>query len=297
MQGSGLAAPRTSMLGIGSKSGHNAKLAYSFGFNVQSHANDAGSEVENLIIDAETHTLDLTLAWNLTPQLQVAISLARVRNSAGHLDNLISEWHSVLDLPGGDRENLVRDGFLIAYDRQDAGSTAATGTAITQSQSGFADTELSLAYQVLDQAKQSLSVYGFANLPTGNARKLTGSDKIDAGFEVAYSALLSPSWAWHLNLGGVLVGDDSLHKIATQQQFWTASIGTHWQANDRLRWSAQLDGHGAVFESLIEELSEPSVQLAIGLAYGKSWQLYFAEDLSVNHAADFSLGLRWRSAF
>ena len=58
----------------------------------------------------------------------------------------------------------------------------------------------------------------------------------------------------------------------------------------------QLDGHGEVFDSLIEEINKPAWQLTLASNY-KQWQIYFAEDITVNRAADFSLGINWVSQY
>lgn len=287
--GSGLAAPRASQL----DSVGNADRNFAIAINtwLQSHANNAGSATENLLIDAEVHALEVELAWAFAPRLQARVRLGALSNSAGHLDGLISNWHSTFGLPDGDRGDLAQDEFLIAYD------SGGVGRAINQSSRGVMDTELSLAYQLIDQPRTSLALHGFVNLATGDPTKLTGSDSADYGVELAYSREFSPKWAAHINLGVVAIGDDALYAIATQSSLINSSVGLHYASSENWRWTAQLDRHSEVFSSSIEELNKPAWLVSLGLEFGERWQVFLAEDLSVNRAADFSLGLRWRSRF
>lgn len=289
MHGSGLTAPRRSQLQATEES--NSKFIISLAANVQSHANSAGSESENLLIDAEIHTTEFDLAWHFAPRWQAGVRFSGIHLGSGELDSLISSWHSAFDLPDGDRGDLAQDGFLIAYD------VNGVGEALNRSGSGLGDTQLSLAYQLIDNRSRALSMYGFVNLPTGDAPKLSGSESADYGLELAYSQLLSNRWAWHMNLGLVTLGDQELLAIATQDAYATGSVGFHFSSSEKWRWSAQLGVHTEIFDSEIEELNKPAWLMSFGLEYQRRWQFYFAEDVSVNRAPDFSLGLRWQSAF
>ena len=242
MEGLGLSAPRTA--DISSESRFNYQLDAA----LQSHANDAGSDNELLIIDAEVHRVDLSVFWNPKPELQVSLRTGLVKNTSGALDGLISNWHATFGLPEGDRGNFRRDAFLITYQQGEV------GRALTHSSSGLSDTELALAYQVIQSEKYSLSIHTAVNLPSGREEDLSGSDKADVGFELAMSGAVSESFGWHLNAGALFIGDQSSFGIETQDHALHGSAGLHWQMADQWKWTAQLDGHGAMFVSQIDEL-------------------------------------------
>ena len=290
MQGSGLTVPQSA--NVSKQKG----LSWLVNASLQSHANDAGvrassQSFERLVIDAEVLRLDARLQWQLAPRWQASIKLGSLRNSAGGLDSLIGRWHSAFDLTQGDRGNFAEDQFLISYANQ-AGQNR-----LNRATSGITDTEISVAYQLVGSANYSLAAHAYANLPTGKSAKLTGSDSTDLGFSVALASVSSGQWAWHTNLGVVMPGDTQLFGLETVDTIWQGSAGVHWQPRQRWRWTAQIDAHDGVFNSQIEELNRSAWQLSLGLEFAQQWQIYLAEDLSVNRAADFSFGLNWRSDF
>lgn len=291
MQGSGISAPKQSLV-----SNNDPKSAWSFllSANLQSHANDSETVPETLIIDGEVHQLGFVSKWNFSPTLQLGVELSLIKNSSGNLDNLIREWHDLFGLDQGDRNDLPDDRFLFFYRGED--SFLSQRTINGDSVSSISDTEISLAYQLYQNDKFSIATYLSAMLPTGKADKLTGSDKADIKLTLALGSQNNSAFAWHLNADLIAIGDDSLFNIPTKSNTWSGSAGLHWRSSDNWRWSMQLDGHGEVFDSLIEEINKPAWQLTLASNY-KQWQIYFAEDITVNRAADFSLGINWVSQY
>lgn len=288
MQGSGLTAPKASLLSDDEK---NSDWSVLVSANLQSHANEADSGDEYLIIDGEVQQLSLLTQWNFTARWQLGVDLSLTKNSAGNFDNAIREWHDLFSLDQGDRKNLPDDQFLVNYRDGDISSIE-----LSDSASSLSDTEVSLAYQLYADNGLSVAAHLSAMLPTGDADKATGSDKTDIKLSLAVGSNTNTSLAWHLNADVIAIGDDALFAIPTKDTTWAVSAGLHWKSNEDWRWSMQLDGHGEIFISEIDEINQPVWQLSLAGQY-KRWQVYFAEDLTVNRAADFSFGVNWLSAY
>ncbi len=286
MIGSGLSAPKISDI-TSQKS-----LSVDFFSRVESNANDAGSATETLTIDGEVQSFSALGKWNFFPRWQLSIELSALRHAAGNLDNLIREWHDFFGLDQGDRDFLPDGQFLYQYENTDSELSAIS---INDSVSGISDTELSLAYQLYSDDKINLATYISAVLPSGDANKLTGSDKTDFKFSLALGSR-AQRIGWHASGDFIRIGDRRLFTIPTKDTTWATSMGVHFKASNAWRWSAQLDGHGAIFESAIDEIGGSAWQLSLATEY-RGWQMYFSEDVSVNHAADFSFGINWRAAY
>lgn len=281
IEGSGLNAPRAARLSaLGS-------LELNVISNIESHASDSGSGFETLIIDGEQHSLALKLDWSFAEGWQGFVGLQALRNTPGSFDNAIDAWHDFFNLDDGDRAEQAKNQLLFFYE-------GAEGTArLSESNSAIGDLQLGISRQLLSSQNFDLALHGEANLPNGKTMQALGSDKTDLSFSIAASGSAN-TIGWHSNLGMVAIGDNALFAVPTKPSTWFSSLGAHWQASPKWRWSAQLDGHGPILDSRIKELEQDSWQLAVAAERRQSnsaLQIYFTEDISVNSAADFSFGI------
>jgi len=161
-----------------------------------------------------------------------------------------------------------------------------------------------LGYSVKQKWLDQLMLRVGLTLPTGNSEKLTGSDKIDADLGLYVAGRGEGFWeniAWHANVGYIFIGDDQAFGIQTKNSTWFNSLGLYWGFNPAFTVKAQLDSHGGMFESDIDELYKVATQLTLGLAYQTKnkniIEIYFSEDVAVNRSADFSVGIQYQSKF
>lgn len=259
---------------------------------VHSNAIDSGSATETLIIDGETRGLELNIRYGITKQLEASLATRWLRHSAGGLDSLIDGWHDAFGLSDGDRPLFAQDQFEFRYQQGEQ------QTRLVRAEQGLSDTELGLAYELIDSNAKSISLRAALNLPTGDADKATGSDKLDANIGLAASGHFAASkqFSWAAYAAYHYTGDDELFGIQTKQNAWVASADVAWRASERWQWQAQLSGHSALFESDIDELDDAAWQFSLASEYRfgnkpKTLRLYFSEDISVNAAPDFALGM------
>jgi len=263
---------------------------------VQSNASDSGGNEESLIIDGESGGIGFDFRFGVTKRLELNAEIQLIRHTAGNLDGLIEKWHDVFSLPDGDRNLFAQDQLKFSY------TNAEQSESIIEPQSGLSNLQIGLGYQLLQNNKLNIAIGGGASLPTGSASKLLGSNKSSFHVSILTSSAGVRKLGWHANFGVLKIGDDKLFGIKTKTNAWFTSLGTHWQVKEQLRLSAQVDGHGALFESTIDEISKNAWQLALAAEYSlkdsdKHIQIFFSEDLTVNRTTDFSFGLSWSTQF
>lgn len=281
---------------------------------LQSNASDSGASVESaeggesLVLDGETGIIGISLAAPFAERWELRLQTEYVRHAPGRLDGLIEQWHDTFGLSQGDRTIFDEDQLLFSYQASSQQSLEQLNT-LSQRSKGFADTALSIAYQLNEKHLSATSLRVGLNLPTGDTKKVLGSDKVDGSISLhqAGKDLAGVSGlGWHGNVGYLRIGDERLFGIKTEQDVFFSSIGLHWLASEQWTLKAQLDSHSELFESEIDELSRSASQLTLGVAYlagshGKKERSviegYFAEDVTVNRAPDFTFGLRSRWRF
>ena len=270
---------------------------------IKSNANDAGSNDESLVLDGESYAFELGLEYGLSKKWSVDLQLAYIRHTGGSLDSLIDGWHDAFGLSDGDRPLFEEDDLNFSFQGSDGEQRQ-----INESTGGISDLRLGVGYSLNSLVERYASINslllrsGFS-LPTGDPDKLTGSDKLDWDIGL-YANGRSQKWSrlgWHVNLGYLYTGDDSLFGIKTEQQAWFNSLGLSWAVNSKLQFKAQLDSHSALFDSDIDEIARFASQLTLGTAYHSQRfgliELYFTEDVTVNRAADFSFGFSVKRIF
>lgn len=260
---------------------------------IKSNANDSGTDNEVLTLDGESHSLELGVEYGLSEKWSMDFQLAYIRHTGGSLDGLIDSWHNAFGLSDGDRPLFDENDLNFTYQNNDEQQQ------INQSVGGISDLRLGVGYSLVTKyaSIDSLIIRSGLNLPTGDPEKLTGSNKLDWDIGL-YMNGRSSKWSklsWHANLGYLYIGDDRLFGIETKQNAWFNSLGLSWAANPKLQFKMQLDSHSALFDSEIDEIAEFASQLTLGTTYHSQsfglLELYFSEDLTVNRAADFSVGL------
>lgn len=268
---------------------------------VKSNANDAGAVNETLILDGESQSLDFGLEYGLTEKWSLDLQLAYIKHSGGSLDGLIQSWHDIFSLSDGDRPLFEENDFNFSY------QNVSGQNKITKSTSGISDLRIGIGYalpiSVESSRVKALMLRAGLNLPTGEANKLIGSEKLDfdAGLYVSGKSQQWKKLGWHINLGYLYIGDDSQFGISTKQHAWFNSLGLSWNVNPKLQVRGQLDTHSALFESKIDEINQHASQLTLGVAYDVAnvgvISFYISEDVTVNRAADFSIGLSVQALF
>jgi len=244
---------------------------------------------EQLILDGETWRASFLYQRGIADRWTIGLEIPLVRQSGGVLDDVIDGWHSLLNLPDGNR-NLLPEGQL-DFRYKDRGANVFS---IDSDSTGLGDTQVTVARAF--GGDSSLLLRAIVKLPTGDEKMLAGSGATD----VAVTLLRRRAATWRSRIAGyywgigvIALGDPEY--LATRTEDWAALgvLGGSWQPFDRIGLKAQLDFHSRFYDSDLDELGKDSIQASIGgwWALDDRRTLSFAinEDLVVRTAPDVSL--------
>ena len=244
---------------------------------------------ERMFVDGESAALDLTYENALAQSWRYRFSVPLVHDSGGILDSVIDTWHEAFGFSRGNRPFYPKkqmDYFYSGEGRVD----------LHRSQTSVGDFAADLGWYAVDNARQTLSIWGGLKAPTGSVGDLTSDGAWDGALWV-HSAMRWPKWQLAAELGVAQpFGDEIFAGMAHRSSIFvrcaaTRILGPAWSLR------AQLDGQtGHVAGSDMRFLG-PSLQLTVGASRALSgrWRIEtgFAEDAAVNTAPDitFFLGI------
>jgi hypothetical protein len=209
--------------------------------------------------------------------------------SGGFLDDAIDAWHSAFGLPDGGRNLRPEDRLLFEIGR---------GTAdlfvLDRARSGVGDVQLKVAKPI--GGERQFVVQVATKLPTGDASMLSGSGSADASITLLRSRPLPgrrrPA-GYYWGVGMLLAGKPDGIPFDSNRWVYTGVLGGSWQPWPKFGLKAQLDFHGAFFDTPLEEFGADAslFTFAAWRPIGRHGTLDFAivEDIRVSTAPDVGL--------
>lgn len=272
------------------------ELRWQLRTDVANNFTSSSSNEESVTIDGETHRRTLSLRYGLTDRLEVGIDIPHVSHKAGSLDQFIEQWHGFWGLPNSGRDRQPQDQLSFDYSATDG-----TAEGLSRSAAGIGDVRLHAGYQFAQSENRTWALRGGVKLATGDADKLTGSESTDlfASVHLSQSELAGrSSLMFHGSMGLLRPGDSRVLRSRTEDWITYGSAAISWQVRQRISLKAQVDFHSAYYDSSLEELGDPAMQLMVGgsMALGEKLllDLSLAEDILTDRSPDvvFQLGLR-----
>ncbi len=244
---------------------------------------------EEISIDGETHRFSLLLNYALRDNLQVGFEIPYVKHSGGFLDDFIYEWHDFFGQPQNGRDKDESDEIFFEYKNSDGEEFG-----IDSTKSGIGDVRLNIAYSRPLEKDRTLIYSAEVKLPTGDFDKLTGSGGTDVSVGVTINdphSLAKSNVTLFGGLAAMYLGDIDSDLSKDQYNFAMAlRAGMGWQALKKLQLKLQFDGHTPLYDSDLEEMGDPTLQIVIGgsLLFTEDVYLDLAitEDLIVETAPD-----------
>jgi len=244
---------------------------------------------EEISIDGETHRFSLLLNFALRDNLQLGFEIPYVKHSGGFLDDFIYEWHDFFGQPQNGREKNESDEIFFEYKNNDGDKFG-----IDDTQSGIGDIRLNVAYSRPLEKDRTLIYSAEVKLPTGDFDKLTGSGATDISIGVTINdphSLAQSNVTLFGGLAAIYLGDIDSDLSDDQYNFAMAlRAGMGWQPLKKLQLKLQLDGHTPLYDSDLEEMGDPTLQIVIGGSLLFTEDVYLdlaiAEDLIVETAPD-----------
>lgn len=263
--------------------------------NFSNTINSEQTANELLFVDIETHNVNIIFDTAIQKDWMFRLQLPLIKHYGGFMDKWINDYHDLLKLPEGVRPLHPVDQLSVHYELN--GSTLLD---IQQSQSGLGDISLQLAYQSTRNNDFSLSYWSSLKLPTGDSRKLTGSDSTDIAFWLACDKKLQNSlWAYS-NLGILFMTDSDVMSDIHKNKALFLTAGLQFQASQDIQLKLQFDNHSAFYDTTIDFLG-PVIQLTFGgsiiLDTQSELDIAIAEDIQTSASPDVNFNLTWRSRF
>lgn len=252
-----------------------------------------GDEV--LILDGETWRNSISLRHGFGRGWTAGVEIPYYQQSGGMLDDLIDGWHSVFGMPDGGRNSRAEDQliFLLADE-------AGPFFALDRRARGIGDVQLSIGRSIGRDRGFLLS--GSLKLPTGQEELLAGSGSTDWSVTLLRSkqtALGDKPAAFFWGAGAIGIGEPELIEYDTRSAAFLGMFGGSLKPWPRLGFKLQADIHSALYDSRLNELGDPGVQVTLGgwREIGAAGVFEFAvnEDLAVSTSPDvvLHLTLRW----
>jgi hypothetical protein len=244
---------------------------------------------EEISVDGETHRYSLLLNYAVRDNLQLGVEVPYVKHSGGFLDDFIYEWHDFFGQPQNGRDKDESDEIFFEYKNSDGDIYG-----IDSTKSGIGDVRLNVAYSRSLEKDRALIYSAEVKLPTGDFDKLTGSGGTDVSIGVTINdphSLAESNVTLFAGLAAIYLGDIDSDLSDDQYNFAMAlRAGMGWQALEKLQLKLQLDGHTPLYDSELEEMGDPALQIVIGGSILFTEDVYLdlaiTEDLIVETAPD-----------
>jgi hypothetical protein len=286
LAGFGLPAP------LPARFGDDEQWSIAADINWASTALSQARGAETLIFDAETREVRLTLQRVLSDRFALLLQVPYRYTGGGTLDSFIDVFHDISGTSQGARPDLPSDQIRIEYTR--FGSTRLN---ITSSSSGWTGVQAGLGWMLAETPGSALAIWLDIKLPTGDARKLTGSGATDVSLAIAAERELTDRWSGFGQAAVTWLGEGDLLPGQQRSLLWSGVAGIEWRAWRDVSLKLQVDAHTAAYDSEIGFLSE-ALMLTVGGDYRfrSRSQLHFglSEDIAVERSPDvvFVFGVR-----
>lgn len=258
---------------------------------------------EELFIDGETQTWQISLRYVITPRMEVGLDVPFIRHFNGVFDGFIHDWHEFFNLPNNHRKLPYKKDGRLNYSYFNADGLLLD---INQAEKGMGDIRLKSSFSLLSSPYSSkfLIVHYGLELPSGETNKLLGSGSYDwFTYLSGQSSEIFESRLFGLygGIGTVYVAGGDLLPSINNEFIVFGTAGISLQVFNRSAIKIQMDAHSAVYDSSISALGADSYQLVIGgvRRFQSSYSLEIAlvENLFTDAIPDVSIHLSLGKSF
>ncbi len=217
---------------------------------------------EAIVLDGETYRLSLTLRRGINNKTEIGFELPLIAHSNGFMDNFIEGWHDTFGLTNSQRDITTSNSLHYRYSVNNIDVFE-----INHPSEGIGDIRLFAARQLHKNSNSALSLHASLKLPSGDAQKLHGSGATDLSISVAHikrNWLTSMQFTTFANGGLLLLGKGDVLRHLQKNSLLFGSTGLVWDQHRVIDLKAQLDFHTPVYDSGLDQLGNPTVQLTVG---------------------------------
>ena len=228
----------------------------------------------SLELDGEIYRLEIAYDRVLGQALEVGVRVPVIHQTGGWMDGVLTDWHDLLGVPNGKRDEQVPDSLRFYFDDGQGESFLKE-----EGGTGIGDLRFSVRYRVTPpSAGRALAVHAGLKLPTGEADALRGSGAMDASLGIGLSdplTLRRLRTTLSANAGVLFLGDSEV--LSAYQRSSVVFGGL--QAAVRLTTSLSLIGgiqaSSSYYDTEILAIGDESVALILGGDYRSrnGWQV------------------------
>lgn len=252
---------------------------------------------ESLVIDGELWRLEMNLRYGVREGFELGLSLPLLAHRGGIMDEPIWEWHELFGLSNNKRRPFAHNRLQYTYVR--GGERMVD---LRNETGGIGDVALTAGWRLWrdEAAGRAIGLQAAVELPTGDEDRLLGSGTTDLSVIVTGAdARMLESWRARLvwRAGFLVPGSGGL--LDAQRRDWVplAGAGVERPVTGRFSLKAQLDAHGAWYDSDLSAFADHAVQLTVGagIAFARGrLDIAIIEDLVNDPTPDFGWYLAWR---
>ncbi|HEY8518581.1 MAG TPA: DUF3187 family protein [Gammaproteobacteria bacterium] len=284
--------PLTAVFGLPTWGGVPERTTLAFTSDAANHYRLSSRGAEWLVLDGETWRAGVRLEVPVGSRWSVAVEAPYVRQSGGVLDDPIDAWHAAFGLPDGGRNLREEDALLFAL-----ANGAGPFFWLDRRDGGWGDAQLGVARRI--GAGEGYTVRATVKLATGEESLLAGSGSTDWSltlFRSAASTVAGRPFGYFWGVGALALGEPERIAFDAERTAYVGLVGGGWQVWPRFGLKAQLDVHGALYDSPLEEIGE-SAWLATFGAFARVGrrgllEVAIVEDVAVSTAPDVALHAR-----
>jgi hypothetical protein len=284
-------------LGVGSPSLVQAKPDDSFLLNLNYSSTFLKGQSRDWTadIDLETFLLEFTASKVVMGSTEISLKVPFISYNSGFLDGFLESYHNTFGFSDYGRSQRPENEFLFRISHE--------GKTVIEGRSGeIAPGDIRLAVkQPLLSGDPFVSLYGFVELPTGNADRGYGSGSLNEGVLLLMDKNLGESFRAYLNAGYVFTGSYRAREKIDLSDYPFAALGLEWKYSENLSVHGQWSVQGSPYNTGIRELDGIASILSFGGKYSvasrSDIELYFSEDVNTAGAPDFMIGLAYEYMF
>ncbi|OGQ08873.1 MAG: hypothetical protein A3G32_09795 [Deltaproteobacteria bacterium RIFCSPLOWO2_12_FULL_40_28] len=250
-------------------------------------------------LDMELVRSALQFSYGINNHLEAGIEIPFLNFSGGFLDAFVGGYHDALGLPDGGRSTVDNGRYSYRVTRN--------GATIYQVNSlglGLSDFILWDKFKIFDETKvrPAIGVKTSLKLPTGQAEKGTGNNKVDVAFSILAEKSLS-RWHFYTQLGVAAFGTPPDLQDVTRHGAMLYGQAVEFNFSNRISLIAQINGQTSPFrDTSVPELTKTALDLNIGIKgdvplkkgfHSFFYEVTFSEDpISNGPSVDFSTYVR-----
>jgi len=248
---------------------------------------------ESIYLDYESYRLNLAWQYGLTKDWNLKIDIPLIRQTGGHFDSAIYDWHDIFGLRQGNRPFVEDNQYQISYADQNQSLLN-----LNESSNSLGDIQIALSHALIENSSTTISLWSSLKLATGDEDKLSSNGATDFSIWLAINQKLSELWRLNINTGAVMPGASDYKGIPLTDVvgYGHAMLGV--VLNDTVELKLQLQGHSSYYEDSQTKILGSTYFATFGgtikLSQCHQIEIGFSEDIKIDASPDASLIISWR---